>query len=482
MDGIDIKGGTPKLFKDQLAREHKLNLKASNYYAPIDTTIILKPDTLNVFRFKFHRRPTDGRSNFGDLKLVSEPANAKIKIDGINVRGKTPITFQDQKAGQHKINLNINEKYYPIDTTIYIVGGELNTFQFYFERKKYGQLKLTTKPSGASIELDGIPVNGQTPITFENQKAEEHSIRLEKGDKYIDTTVVVKGGQLNTFNFNFDNHYGDVRIVSHPGNAKVEIDTNDLDSRTPLLLKDLRRGEHNIKLKSDYRYAPLDTNITVNSEKLLNYNFSLKRKKGNLSLYGYPSGANVFIDEEPFDLNVNDVVKLEYGEHKIAINKKGYHKYEKPLTMDIQDTLIYRADLEKKSWSLAIFYSTIIPGTGQRYYGSKAKGWFITLLSAGIGGGLYYLNDQFRTKYELYNRYVDEYEAAKTLDEINAKRQLKDETYTELQEFKQYTYGAAGALGVIWLYNIIDAGMAFNSLSDDTIIMSPYAIEFSFKL
>ncbi len=555
LDGIDIKGSTPKLFQDQLAREHKINLNVSNYYSPIDTSVRILPDSLNIFRFKFHPRPTEGLQNFGDLKLITEPPGATIKIDGINVRGETPITFQDQKSARHRINLFLSDKYYQIDTTIYVAGGQLNTFKFYFERKQYGDLKLLSNPSGASIELDGIPVNGQTPITFKDQKSGEHTVQLTKGDLEVKTSLVVKGGQLNTFNINFadfyadvrigtelkgvnvkfdgkkvegttpvvindvkegqhkifleanykytpldttieveggrdnffnfklkkDTQHGDVRISTALNGAKVKFDGQDLDQTTPVYLKRRKKGRHDLYLEGSYQYEPLDTSILVRGGDVSDYRFKLKKKRGPVVLYGYPSGANIYIDDYYYDLKANDILNLKFGGHKIRIDKKGYHRYEQIIEIEQKDTILYKLNLEKKSAGLAVFYSMVIPGAGQRYYGSKGKGWFITLLTAGLGGGLYYLNDEFNTKYDLYNQYVDQYEAATTLEDINAARKLKDQTYSELQEFKQYTYGAAGALGLIWLYNVIDAGLAFNSLKDDTIIMSPYAIQFSIK-
>lgn len=555
LDGIDIKGSTPKLFQDQLARKHKLNLTLSNYYSPIDTSVSIVADSLSVFRFKFHPRPSNGSQGFGDLKLITEPPGATIKIDGINVRGKTPITFQDQKSARHRINFNLNEKYYQIDTTIYVAGGQLNRFKFYFERKKYGDLKLLSNPSGASIELDGIPVNGQTPITFKDQKAGEHTVRLTKGDLEVKTSIVLKGGQLNTFNINFadffgdvrigtelqgvnvkfdgekledttpvlvkqvkagqhqvyleanykympldttikvvggrdnffnfklkkDTQHGDVRIETELNGASVKFDGQDLEQTTPVYLKRKKKGQHELNLEGSNQYEPLDTSILVRGGTVNKYRFKLKRKTGPIALYGYPAGANVNIDDRYYDLKANDILKLKFGDHRIRIDKKGYYEYDQGIQIDQRDTTLYKVNLDKKSGGLAVFYSMVFPGAGQRYYGSKGKGWVITLLTAGLGGGLYYLNDEFRTKYDLYNQYLDQYEAATTSDEINTARELKDQTYTELQELKQYTYGAAGALGLIWLYNVIDAGLAFNSLKDDTIIMSPYAIQFSIK-
>jgi len=495
LDGLKIKGKTPKIFRDQLAKKHNITLRLGNYYEPIDTTIQVQPDTLNVFEFTMQPKSTESEGDYGGMQINTSPKGAIVRIDGIEVRGKTPLSLEKQKAGHHRVNLSLSSKYKAIDTTVYIAGGEQNTFDFNFQKKKYGDLKLVTTPNKAIVELDGIPVNGQTPLTFKNQKAGAHKIRLLQKKTFperdttilvdeIDTTVNIRGGELNKYNFTFN--IGDLKIKTKPSDANITIDGFKLAEKTPAMLENKLTGKHSLRLETDNKY--IDTAVTVNTNDTSEYNFDLKWKTGYLSLHGYPAESKIRIDNRRVNnkfLNItsNDIIELKKGKHAIFVNKNGYHNNTANISIGYKDTITKQIKLKKKSPLRGILYSTVLPGSGQIYYGSENKGTLIAMSTVGLSGGLFFLNRIFKRKYKKYNKYVDEYENASSLNQIEIQREKKESTLKELKNLKKYAYITSGTLGAIWLYSIIDTGLSFITVKNDKIVMSasPRSIHFSIK-
>lgn len=97
-----------------------------------------------------------------------------------------------------------------------------------------GGFRILTEPSGASVQLDGVPL-GQTPLAFGEVEIGAHTVRIEKaGFPPIVRTITVRGGQSDELSINLMN----------PGEAA----TNPAPASSPsdkggmLMNKSLSRG------------------------------------------------------------------------------------------------------------------------------------------------------------------------------------------------------------------------------------------------
>jgi hypothetical protein len=99
------------------------------------------------------------------------------------------------------------------------------------------QMRLESTPPGATVELDGKPLKGTTPIELNNVPVGWHRLRfsLPQFPAIQDSVLIYKSGPHRPFNYVFTRA---IRMESHPPGAAVYENGRRTDANTPLVERD----------------------------------------------------------------------------------------------------------------------------------------------------------------------------------------------------------------------------------------------------
>lgn len=158
--------------------------------------------------------------------------------------------------------------------------------------KTTGQLKIQTKPTGATILLDGEPL-GRSNATFAKVSEGTYKLILQlDGYETIEKQIVIRAAQIQEEEIKFKKLQGIACIESEPSGVLVFVDNVPL-GRTPT---DVKRefGTGNIRVE-------LEDNFSETREMSFNhlpsdYNFPLRPKQGKISILSTPSGAIIRVN------------------------------------------------------------------------------------------------------------------------------------------------------------------------------------------
>jgi serine/threonine protein kinase len=123
---------------------------------------------------------------------------------------------------------------------------------------------------------------------------------------------------------------GTLNIFSTPPGARIFLDGEDTDLLTPSILENLTIGKkYAIKISKD-PYADFEQEVDVASAETINIEAVLEEALGKLEISSEPSGASVFIDNEPIgEITPIAIEGLELNSDiKVKLTKQGHKDFE----------------------------------------------------------------------------------------------------------------------------------------------------------
>lgn len=131
----------------------------------------------------------------GDVQFASSPVNARIVVDGDELKAcNTPCTIHLQ-PGRHTLTAALTG--YALAQRIIHVPEDSAVFLPLQE--SIGWVQMSSTPSGAQIFVDGKP-QGQTPATV-RLRAGEHQVLLVQGSQRHEQTITVHPESVQQFAF-----------------------------------------------------------------------------------------------------------------------------------------------------------------------------------------------------------------------------------------------------------------------------------------
>ncbi len=163
LNGQDTQETTPYIVKNiQIPKVYKVHLEKKNFEA-WDREVTLenkKPLTVNATLIK-EAEPTSG-----SVIIHSDPAGAKIYLDGVIQDKVTPATIHNLTKGQSiTVRLEL-AGFQPVEQTTTIAEDKPVTIDTTLKETPLGSLSLTSDPSGARVMIDGKDAEQVTPLTF----------------------------------------------------------------------------------------------------------------------------------------------------------------------------------------------------------------------------------------------------------------------------------------------------------------------------
>jgi hypothetical protein len=114
------------------------------------------------------------RSSIGGLRVTSEPAGARVEIDG-QERGRTPVTIERLVGGTHELRVT-RDGFLALEQPVEVIEGETRPLSLKLE-SRFARLTVTSTPVNGAVFIDGTNV-GTSPLTVDVDEG-DHQVRVE---------------------------------------------------------------------------------------------------------------------------------------------------------------------------------------------------------------------------------------------------------------------------------------------------------------
>lgn len=278
---------TPATIEDiTLDVDHRLTISKTDYedFEQVINLTSSKPHMITVTLKAIEKAPPSAppptapppeaakAAEMGSLEVTSNPAGAKILLDGRAVGKKTPATIGNLKVGKsYTVSLNKKDfEQWSKKVTIassqpLSIEGELKPIEqptaaippptktqppVSPERKgEPGQIRIASNPSGAQVFINE-EYKGTTPLTA-NVAPGTVSILVNKEGlmRYSRKITLKPGEKVNLTDIKLAGLYGEVSVSTSPPRASVVFDGQAISAKTPVTIRKVRRDQpHTISL------------------------------------------------------------------------------------------------------------------------------------------------------------------------------------------------------------------------------------------
>ncbi len=303
---------------------HLLHVEAPNY-RPLDTYIYLNEATNWV------SHAVDLEPERGIVLLKTKPAGAAVTYKG-NEIGTTPLLITSLACGrQHSLKLALKGyQSKSIDLAVASRRPIVRNEELVFNS---GIIACTTEPSGATVLVNGIE-RGVTPLEVMIPRGgAKLTIRLD-GYKEIEQSVSVAPGERQTWERKLEGQPARLCVVTEPSHAKVYIDGNYQGNSSPVILKEVSTGTHEIRIECP-GYATETETIQLQNGGDETKRFTLKREVGCIVVTTEPSGAKITLDGNPVGIATSPqstaskgtfkIKDVAIGNHRVGVSLPKYH-------------------------------------------------------------------------------------------------------------------------------------------------------------
>ena len=262
----------------------------------------------------------------GSLRVVSEPAGAAIRLDGVETGDATPADLL-LPVGQHTVAVNRSGYLItPAQRTLNVPAGRQVLASFALA--ELGELTVTSAPAGADIVLDGDASGEVTPHTF-SLVIGPHTVAVALADHVAEgggTTIDLQSGVPHTVEFTML-PAGTLTVTSTPADARILIDDTDTGEMTPATVT-LAVGDYAVRVEKDgYVSDPAsrDVSIAAGAGEFADFTLTSTGALGSLSVTSVPSGAAISLDGDDTGEVTPHVFALAAGAYDVVVERRNFH-------------------------------------------------------------------------------------------------------------------------------------------------------------
>ncbi len=239
----------------------------------------------------------------GSVRVVSNPAGARIFLNGRDLGLATPATIKDLPVGKKQVIKLTKDKFEAATRGLTLKDASLASLRADLkpvpepaeaatpvpppvvepaptapavaeptraeeptvtDGTKLATLRLSSEPSGAEVFIDA-EFKGTTPVTINNVKPGTLSLVVNKEGKikYTQKVSLKAGEKKDLGTIQLGDLYGTVSVTSTPPRAAIIFDGENIGVTTPVTIKNVRRDkQHNIKLVLE-GYKPWEKAFTM---------------------------------------------------------------------------------------------------------------------------------------------------------------------------------------------------------------------------
>ena len=354
---------TPKIGDHHLMRPGKYTLKAfRECFLPLDHTFWVRDEKQQNLHLKMEKRPGRLMIRAYDSKDTEKNIlGARVKVDG-TVVGNTPLEYIEILPGLHKIEIQA-ENYQDSQTDINVYGCEKFQKVNMALIPDWSDITVSSVPPDANVLIDGKSF-GKTPIQIQLLPGSyllEINAGLFKAHKQ---RLVVKPNEPQEIK--------DVRL--QPADGRLTVNTNPSGAdiliggtfvgQTPLTV-DLSPDKHHVVQISKAGYEKTNHNVQMVSAGSKQLDVNLKPRRGIVRFSVEPPDTELIMDGKSRGV-VPKQLNLIAVEHKLELNKKGYHPYQIRITPQPGFPKQLNVTLKKKGASKTIEPLVITTKTGYK--------------------------------------------------------------------------------------------------------------------
>ncbi len=207
------------------------------------------------------------------LIVTTTPPGARVAIDGADL-GVTPLATHSIAAGAHRIELR-HAGYDPVERQVSVNASSGAEIEVQLPAPSR-HIAVTTVPAGATLFLDGSPLQGQTPTEIQVDSDEFYQLRAEKDGFAPGIVDLTPDDHGETLEIPLEPAHRDIGYLWIDSNhiADVYIDGAPTGLTTPTFGIDLPIGEHEVQLRdsSGARSRPLHVNLARGQHEHLRLN------------------------------------------------------------------------------------------------------------------------------------------------------------------------------------------------------------------
>lgn len=242
-----------------------------------------------------------------------------------NVTSGANYTFNDIDAGMTKVEIRGHENW---NKTVQIIAEEQMNI---FAERLIEQVHILSHPTGAEIYLDNKYI-GKTPYSDEISVG-KHQLELKGIEHHYptETNITIAKGKANSFNYSLKPSAKQIQIISSPPNAEVYVN-GEYKGIAPLDLF-LNFGDNKIKLAGIKLFEEKEIVLNPQNSTKQSYSFMLNKIGLEAAINSEPTGAKLYINGNFID-NTPVKVSLNYGSHKILLEKQHYDSYQESVLVN----------------------------------------------------------------------------------------------------------------------------------------------------
>ncbi|MDP6433075.1 MAG: PEGA domain-containing protein, partial [Candidatus Scalindua sp.] len=285
----------------------------------------------------------------GVISIKSEPANARIFLDGKEV-GTTPDTIQSPVSGSHEVELKL-DRYEVWSKRVNVKENKKNTLSAVL-RIKAGSLMIESEPSNAKIFLDGEEI-GTTPNIIRSIAPDTYEVEVRKnGCEVWSEFVDVEGDKEKVLTAILQLKTGSISVKSKPSNARIFLDGKEVGT-TPDILESVATGSHEVEVRKD-GYDVSSKSVKVETDKKKSVALELQINTGSISIKSEPVKARIFLDGKEVGTTPDTLLTVTPGRHEVEVRKDRYEVWSESVDVKIGEENTLTSVLQMKTGSIMI--------------------------------------------------------------------------------------------------------------------------------
>ncbi|MFQ5686313.1 MAG: PEGA domain-containing protein, partial [Candidatus Scalindua sp.] len=261
----------------------------------------------------------------GALVIDSEPANARIYLDGDKI-GTTPNTFRYIVPGTHEVEVRMDG--YEIWRESIEIEADIGKALTATLRAKSGAISIKSEPTNAKIYLDGKEV-GNAPVTLKPVRG-IHAVEVRMdGYEIWHENVDIQADKDKTLTAALQLKTGTILVESDPADAKIYLDGKEA-GKTPNSLKSVTPGTHKIEIRMD-GYVVWSKSVEVEADEEKSLTATLQIKTSSVQIESKPTNATIYLDGDEVGITPDTLRSIIPGRHLVEVKMDGYKVWSKSI-------------------------------------------------------------------------------------------------------------------------------------------------------
>ncbi len=281
----------------------------------------------HILESEFIKQPSQKTKTTGDLAITSNPAGAKIYLNGKSTKLTTPNYLKNIPEGEQLLTLR--KRFYQEQKEMITVQSKKITKVKISLKSNLGTITLAGDPKGAVVRLNGKKV-GKLPCTLKELLPGKYRLLIQHpfyGTR--DTTVTLQKGAKLTPQIALKPRFGTINLPKVPINIPWRVDGEQVASGALRF----NPGNHRISWSGGGIFEPVDTLIKVTLGDTTAIHDPFIYMTGSLKIMPIPMQCEVYLDGKRVGDGFCRIDSLRPKKYTVTLKKEGWKSFQKSVTI-----------------------------------------------------------------------------------------------------------------------------------------------------